>query len=106
LLFTLIKVYIFLTIYIWSRFAVKVECGESIMTVILTTAEPFVGRMYASGYGDVTICSINGVGKNVTILKLPLPKKEQIDKSNIACGLTPAFSIDNENRYLLAKFSN
>ncbi|XP_024874980.1 uncharacterized protein LOC112456571 [Temnothorax curvispinosus] len=76
----------------------KVECGESTMTVILTTPEPFVGRMYATGYGDITTCSINGVGHNVTILRLPLPKKEQIEKPGIACGLTPAFSIDNENR--------
>ncbi|XP_011169679.2 uncharacterized protein LOC105202723 isoform X2 [Solenopsis invicta] len=75
----------------------KVECSESIMTVILTTAEPFIGRIYASGYGD-TACSVNGVGNNVTILRLPLPKKEQIDESDIACGLKPAFSIDHENR--------
>lgn len=83
-------------------FAVKVECSESIMTVILTTAEPFIGRIYASGYGD-TACSVNGVGNNVTILRLPLPKKEQIDESDIACGLKPAFSIDHENRYLVSK---
>lgn len=76
---------------------VKVECGESTMTIILTTAEPFIGRMYASGYGDISTCSVNGVGRNVTILTLPLPKKEDIDKPKIACGLTPAFSIDNEN---------
>ncbi|XP_072765207.1 uncharacterized protein [Anoplolepis gracilipes] len=74
----------------------KVQCGESVMTVTLTTVEPFEGRMYASGYGDT--CGVNGVGKNVTILRLPLPKKESINKSNIECGLTPAFSIDNENR--------
>ncbi|KYQ57928.1 hypothetical protein ALC60_02977 [Trachymyrmex zeteki] len=76
----------------------KVECGESTMTIILTTAEPFIGRVYANGYGDVTTCSVNGIGKNVTILKLPLPKKEEIDKPDLVCGLTPAFSISNENR--------
>ncbi|XP_070170904.1 uncharacterized protein [Polyergus mexicanus] len=74
----------------------KVQCGESIMTVTLTTTEPFDGRIYVSGYGDT--CGVNGVGKNVTILRLPLPKKESIGQSNIECGLTPAFSIDNENR--------
>lgn len=74
----------------------KVQCGDSIMTVTLTTTEPFEGRIYISGYGDT--CGVDGVGKNVTILRLPLPKKESIDKSNIECGLTPAFSIDNENR--------
>lgn len=69
------------------------------MTVILTTAEPFDGQMYVSGYADT--CSVNGVGNNVTILRIPLPKKEIIGKSNhIECDLTPAFSIDNENRYL------
>lgn len=74
----------------------KVQCGDSIVTVTLTTTEPFEGRIYVSGYGDT--CGVNGVGKNVTILRLPLPKKESIGKSNIECGLTPAFSIDNENR--------
>ncbi|XP_050445248.1 uncharacterized protein LOC126848390 isoform X3 [Cataglyphis hispanica] len=74
----------------------KVQCGESIMTVTLTTTEPFDGRIYVSGYGDT--CGVNGVGKNVTILRLPLPKKESIGQSHIECGLTPAFSIDNENR--------
>ncbi|KAL6439360.1 hypothetical protein ACFW04_003895 [Cataglyphis niger] len=74
----------------------KVQCGESIMTVTLTTTESFDGRIYVSGYGDT--CGVNGVGKNVTILRLPLPKKESIGQSHIECGLTPAFSIDNENR--------
>ncbi|GAB1866522.1 ZP domain-containing protein [Camponotus japonicus] len=74
----------------------KVQCGESIMTVVLTTAEPFDGRMYVSGFGDT--CGVNGVGNNVTILRIPLPKKEIIGRSNIECGLTPAFSINNENR--------
>lgn len=68
------------------------------MTVTLTTTEPFDGRIYVSGYGDT--CGVNGVGKNVTILRLPLPKKESIGQSHIECGLIPAFSIDNENRYL------
>lgn len=76
---------------------VKVLCGESTMTVTLTTAEPFEGRMYVSGHGET--CGVNGVGKNVTILRLPLPRREQVDRSDIECGLTPAFSIDNENRY-------
>ncbi|XP_011872865.1 PREDICTED: uncharacterized protein LOC105564798 [Vollenhovia emeryi] len=76
----------------------KVECSESTMTVILTTTEPFVGRMYANAYGEVLTCGVNGVGNNVTILKLPLPTKEQIKTSEIACGLTVAFAIDNENR--------
>jgi len=76
-------------------FIVKVLCGESIMTVTLTTAELFEGRMYVSGHGET--CGVNGVGRNVTMLRLPLPRREQVDRSE--CGLTPAFSIDNENRY-------
>ncbi|EZA51621.1 hypothetical protein X777_08805 [Ooceraea biroi] len=74
----------------------KVQCGETTLTVTLTTTEPFKGRMYVSGYRET--CGVNGVGSNVTVLKLPLPKKEYLGKSDIACGLTPAFSIDNENR--------
>ncbi|KAL6266982.1 hypothetical protein P5V15_000066 [Pogonomyrmex californicus] len=74
----------------------KVECGESTMTITLTTMEPFIGRMYVSGHGDT--CGVNGIGHNVTTLKLLLPKKEQIDKQEIPCGLTPAFSIDKDNR--------
>ncbi|XP_032683048.1 uncharacterized protein LOC116849728 isoform X2 [Odontomachus brunneus] len=74
----------------------KVQCGELVMTVTLTTTEPFEGRMYVSGHAET--CGVHGVGKNVTVLKLPLPKKELVGKSNIMCGLTPAFSIDNQNR--------
>ncbi|XP_029179232.1 uncharacterized protein LOC114946745 isoform X3 [Nylanderia fulva] len=74
----------------------KVQCGDSVMTITLTTTEPFEGRIYVSGHGDT--CGVDGIGKNVTVLRLSLPKKESIGKSNIECGLTPAFSIDNENR--------
>lgn len=58
--------------------------------------EPFEGRLYANGYGND--CGIQGTGRNVTILTLPLPKTEELDMSKIPCGFTPAFSIDNENR--------
>lgn len=76
----------------------RVQCGETTLTATLTTAEPFEGRMYASGHGDN--CGVDGVGSNVTVLRLPLPRKEDVGApDNIACGLTPAYSIDNENRY-------
>lgn len=74
----------------------KVQCGETTMMVTLTTAEPFRGRMYVSGYGET--CGVHGVGGNITSLELPLPRKEYLGESNVACGLTPAFSIDSENR--------
>lgn len=67
------------------------------MSVTLTTTEPFEGRMYANGYAEA--CGVHGTGKNVTVLQLPLPRKELVGKSNIMCGLIPALSIDNQNRY-------
>lgn len=67
------------------------------MTVILTTTEPFEGRMYVSGHAET--CGVHGIGNNVTILRLPLPKKEHVGRPDIMCGLTPAYSIDNQNRY-------
>ncbi|XP_043504832.1 uncharacterized protein LOC122525883 [Polistes fuscatus] len=75
---------------------VKVKCSDTMLTVTLTTLEPFDGRLYANGYGND--CGIQGTGRNVTILTLPLPKTEELEMSKIPCGFTPAFSIDNENR--------
>ncbi|XP_046827463.1 uncharacterized protein LOC124427999 [Vespa crabro] len=75
---------------------VKVRCSDTTLTVTLITMEPFEGRLYANGYGND--CGIQGTGRNVTILTLPLPKTEELDMSKIPCGFTPAFSIDNENR--------
>ncbi|KAH0945783.1 hypothetical protein HN011_010617 [Eciton burchellii] len=74
----------------------RVQCGETTMTITLITTEPFKGRMYVSGYAET--CGVHGHGRNITTLKLPLPRKKYLGRSNIACGLTPAFSIDNENR--------
>ncbi|XP_014479294.1 PREDICTED: uncharacterized protein LOC106746789 isoform X2 [Dinoponera quadriceps] len=74
----------------------RVQCGESNMTVTLTTTEPFEGRMYVSGYAET--CGVHGAGENVTVLTLPLPKREHVGKIDIMCGLTPAFSIDSQNR--------
>lgn len=73
----------------------KVQCSDLVMTVTLTTTEPFEGRMYVSGHAET--CGVHGVGKNVTVLKLPLPRKELVGKS--MCGLTIAYSADHQNRY-------
>jgi hypothetical protein len=88
---------------VWISFAVRVQCGETTMTITLITTEPFKGRMYVSGYAET--CGVHGHGRNITTLKLPLPRKKYLGRSNIACGLTPAFSIDNENRYLVLSSS-
>ncbi|XP_066595926.1 uncharacterized protein [Prorops nasuta] len=76
---------------------VKVQCGKSTMRIELITSEPFEGRIYSNGFSET--CGIQGTGQNSTVLTLPLPKKEEaMNSDHILCGLTPAFSIDNENR--------
>lgn len=74
----------------------KVQCGDRVITVELRTSEPFFGRLYVSGHAED--CGVQGVGRNLTILSLPLPKPEQLRSANLECGLNPAFSIDDQNR--------
>ncbi|EFN77857.1 uncharacterized protein LOC105189233 [Harpegnathos saltator] len=74
----------------------RVQCQDSIMMVILTTAEPFEGRMYVNGHAET--CGVHGDGRKVTILKISLPSVEHLSGSDKMCGLTPAFSIDKQNR--------
>ncbi|XP_020296222.1 uncharacterized protein LOC109861116 isoform X2 [Pseudomyrmex gracilis] len=71
----------------------KVQCSESVLTITLITMEPFVGRIYVSGYEET--CGVDGVRKNVTILKIPLSRRGKYD---MECGLISAFSFDNKNR--------
>ncbi|XP_051160478.1 uncharacterized protein LOC127281034 [Leptopilina boulardi] len=73
----------------------KVKCSNSSLIVELETSEPFHGRMYASGFSDS--CGIQGNGNNLTILNLSIPKVNELMSSNMNCGITPAFSINNEN---------
>lgn len=75
----------------------KVKCSNSSLIVELETSEPFHGRMYASGFSDS--CGIQGNGNNLTILNLSIPKVNELMSSNMNCGITPAFSINNENQY-------
>nr|ARK20012.1 venom protein [Ampulex compressa] len=74
----------------------KVRCDHSMLTVTLTTKEPFIGRIYASGYSDA--CGVDGTARNQTVLSIALPKREDLSTTKIDCGLVPAFSIDEFNR--------
>ena len=81
----------------------KVRCTNSSLIVELETSEPFHGRIYSSGFSDT--CGIQGNGNNLTILSLPMPKMDDLISSNVNCGLTPAYSISNDNQYAWIKIS-
>ncbi|XP_001604126.2 uncharacterized protein LOC100120484 isoform X1 [Nasonia vitripennis] len=74
----------------------NVQCTNSSLTIELHTTEPFVGRMYASGYSES--CGVQGHGSNVTTLVLSLPDTSHIDTAPMTCGLTPAYSVDQDNQ--------
>ncbi|XP_017796564.1 PREDICTED: uncharacterized protein LOC108577858 [Habropoda laboriosa] len=74
----------------------KVRCNESAMTIELRTSEAFVGRIYANGHADS--CGVQGIGRNRTVLTLPVPTPDKVRDSQLRCGLNPAFSIDDRNR--------
>ncbi|KAJ8681895.1 hypothetical protein QAD02_017687 [Eretmocerus hayati] len=74
----------------------SVHCTNSTLTVELRTAEPFIGRLYANGFSD--LCGVQGHGENLTRLVLPLPNTSNVDGALVACGMTPAYSIDQDNK--------
>ncbi|XP_015604224.1 uncharacterized protein LOC107272038 [Cephus cinctus] len=74
----------------------KVQCDNSTLKMDLATKEPFWGRVYVNGWGNK--CGTVGSGQNLTVLALNLPKRDEIMSTNLSCGLTPAFSVDNQNR--------
>ncbi|XP_014206597.1 uncharacterized protein LOC106638085 [Copidosoma floridanum] len=70
----------------------NVHCTSSSLIVQLRTAEPFNGKLYASGFSDN--CSAHGHGENLTILVLPLPDFKSTGGSS-ACGLALSYQ-DNQ----------
>lgn len=74
----------------------KVRCSNSSLIIELETSEPFHGRIYASGFSET--CGTQGNGNNLTVLNLPIPKIDEIMSSTMKCGITPAFSVNNENQ--------
>ncbi|KAL7301175.1 hypothetical protein TKK_0006146 [Trichogramma kaykai] len=75
---------------------VTVECTNSSLTVELKTAEPFAGRMYASGYSDT--CGVTGQSEKLTRLVLPMPDTRDTENNEASCGLLPVMSMNQENR--------
>ncbi|CAL7938353.1 unnamed protein product [Xylocopa violacea] len=74
----------------------KVRCNDSAMTVEFMTSDRFYGRIYSNGYSDT--CSVQGTGRNQTVLTLPIPPADKIREGKLPCGLNPAFSVDDQNR--------
>lgn len=79
--------------------AVRVKCTNKSLTVELRTNEPFVGRIYAADHSEA--CGVQGHGSNVTRLLLNLPDTSDLDKAIMTCGLTPVYSVDQNNQLVL-----
>ncbi|XP_058797709.1 uncharacterized protein LOC131667947 isoform X2 [Phymastichus coffea] len=80
-----------------------VRCTNKSLTAELRTGEPFVGRIYASGHSES--CGVQGHGSNITRLVLNLPDTSDLTKAVMTCGLTPVFSVDQNNQSRAAIWS-
>lgn len=77
----------------------RVRCNNDSLAIDLTTEDAFWGRVYVSGWGER--CGVHGNGSNSTSLRLALPRREDLAAGGaIDCGLSPAISVDNGNRYV------
>ncbi|XP_020706349.2 uncharacterized protein LOC105683030 isoform X2 [Athalia rosae] len=76
----------------------RVRCTNGSLAIELTTEVPFWGRIYASGWGER--CGVHGSGRNLTSLRLTLPRiiDDPAEDGARACGVARAISIDSRNR--------